>query len=101
MTSESSLDELLLHHNSFIDNNLIGTSQAYDRGANNLWYDAKKKKGNYWSDWNKTGSYSIDGSADSFDLYPLNKIPKKINFNYLMIFPAVILIAIIRKRYKK
>ncbi|MCG3222133.1 MAG: right-handed parallel beta-helix repeat-containing protein, partial [Candidatus Heimdallarchaeota archaeon] len=29
----------LIHHNSFIDNNNGGTSQAYDEGISNLWFD--------------------------------------------------------------
>ncbi|MBA7557896.1 hypothetical protein ES705_50674 [subsurface metagenome] len=63
----------LIHHNNFVDNNLGGTSQAFDDGANNYWYDTATKEGNYWSDWSGTGSYSIDGSASSEDLYPLDE----------------------------
>ncbi len=63
----------LIHHNNFVDNNLGGTSQAFDDGANNYWYDTATKEGNYWSDWSGAGSYSIDGSASSEDLYPLDE----------------------------
>ncbi|MHA1686441.1 MAG: NosD domain-containing protein [Candidatus Heimdallarchaeaceae archaeon] len=60
-----------VHHNNFIENNLNGSSQAYDAGINNTWYDPQTLEGNYWSDWNGTGVYAIDGPANSFDPYPL------------------------------
>lgn len=63
-----------IHHNSFIDNFLEGTSQAYDRGVNNFWYDTIILEGNFWSDW-ISGSYAIDGVAFSVDLYPLSEDP--------------------------
>ncbi len=66
-------DNNLIHHNTFVDNNLGGTSQACDDCTNNLWYDSATLEGNYWSDWSGIGSYSIDGEADSFDLYPLDE----------------------------
>jgi len=62
-----------IHHNAFVDNNLGGTSQAYDDCNTNYWYDSATQEGNYWSDWSGTGSYSIDGDADSVDLYPLDE----------------------------
>ncbi|GAG80118.1 unnamed protein product, partial [marine sediment metagenome] len=63
----------LIHNNNFVDNNLGGTSQAYDDGTNNNWYDLTYFEGNYWSDWIGTGNYSIDGSAVTVDLYPLDE----------------------------
>jgi parallel beta-helix repeat protein len=62
----------LIHHNAFINNNLEGTSQAYDAGVDNSWYF--KCKGNYWSDYEK-GNYLIDGIANSTDHHPLTDIP--------------------------
>ena len=62
-----------IHHNIFVDNNLGGTSQAYDEGENNIWYDSTINEGNYWSDYTGFGSYSIDGSAGSVDPYPLDE----------------------------
>jgi parallel beta-helix repeat protein len=59
----------LLHHNNLIDNNITYTSQAYD-GQENNWYDTEKLEGNYWSDYNGTGNYNIDGGA--VDPYPLS-----------------------------
>ena len=61
-----------LFQNIFLDNNLNGNQQAADDGQNNLWYNAEIFQGNYWSDWNKIGSYLIDGTANSYDLYPLS-----------------------------
>ena len=65
-----------IHHNIFLNNNIEGsywgTQQALDSGGtNNLWYDNITKEGNYWSDWSGTGNYSIQGSGNYADLYPL------------------------------
>ncbi len=69
---DSASSNNLIHHNAFIDNNPEGTSQAYDGGTDNLWYE--KRKGNYWSDYEK-GDYLIDGIANSTDRHPLTDIP--------------------------
>ncbi|UCG04651.1 MAG: right-handed parallel beta-helix repeat-containing protein [Candidatus Heimdallarchaeota archaeon] len=61
--------------NSFINNNFDGTSQASDNGTSNLWYYPDLAQGNYWSDWNGTGSYSIAGTANAVDIYPLSEPP--------------------------
>ncbi|UJG41275.1 MAG: thrombospondin type 3 repeat-containing protein [Candidatus Heimdallarchaeum aukensis] len=55
--------------NIIIKNNLGGSSQAYDEGTNNKFYSGST--GNYWYDWNGTGVYPIDGSANNFDPYPM------------------------------
>ncbi len=92
---DSDSDNNLIHHNIFVDNNLGGTSQAFDDCTNNYWYDTTTLEGNYWydtttlegnywydtttlegnywSDWSGTGSYSIDGHAGAFDLYPFDE----------------------------
>ena len=31
------------------------------------------EQGNYWLDWNGTGSYSIAGSANTEDMFPLSE----------------------------
>ena len=84
----------LVHHNSFINNNVGGTSQARDDG-DNIWYDEKKEEGNYWEDYSGVGSYSIDGSADAEDPYPLSEPPVYRNNNiYYAFFSLLILIPI-------
>ncbi|MBY9001627.1 MAG: right-handed parallel beta-helix repeat-containing protein [Candidatus Heimdallarchaeota archaeon] len=60
-----------IHHNSFFFNNFGSSSQSFDNGQNNLWYDAVLLEGNYWNDYNETGYYQISGNANSTDLYPL------------------------------
>ena len=67
VNSES--DNNLIYHNYFIFNNQ-GNTQAYDDGTNNLWYDSSANEGNYWSDYSGSGSYSINGLANAYDLYP-------------------------------
>lgn len=71
-----------VYQNTFIDNGLAETynvdnerfgnitSQAYDEGMLNVWYHEGTKTGNTWSDYSGKGSYSIDGSSDSEDIYP-------------------------------
>ncbi len=72
----------LVHHNTFLDNAFGGTynidgekfgnitSQAYDDGTQNTWYEEETKTGNLWSDFSGKGDYSIDGTAESVDIYP-------------------------------
>lgn len=60
----------VIHHNSFYFNNIAGTSQAYDDGSDNTWFEISTNEGNYWSDWS-TGNYSIDGISGAEDPYPL------------------------------
>lgn len=61
----------IVHHNSFINNNLGGTSQGYDEGIDNVWYENITEEGNYWTDWSGSGNYSIDGPSNSVDPYCL------------------------------
>jgi parallel beta-helix repeat protein len=62
----------VIHHNTFINNNPGGTSQAKDIGSGNVWYDKESRKGNFWSEWRGVIDYKIDGSAKSKDKYPLS-----------------------------
>ena len=40
--------------------------------SSNYWYNTSTNVGNYWDDLGDSTTYSIDGSAGSFDPYPLN-----------------------------
>ena len=64
-----------IYLNSFFNNNKYGISQASDNGTSNYWYYSELETGNYWSDWNGTGSYPIAGSANAVDIYPLREPP--------------------------
>ena len=68
---EGSATHTITHHNSFINNNLENSSQASDDGKNNVWYDEYILEGNYWSGWNSTLPYIIEGNANKTDPYPL------------------------------
>ncbi len=94
------LYDSIIHHNSFIDNNLGGTSQAYDEGINNTWYEEETEEGNHWSDWRSKKPYLIDGDANATDPYPLNKNLERIDYGYTLVIPALILVAILLKRKK-
>jgi len=92
-----------VYHNSFIGNNPGGTSQARDNGeiGDNEWYNKELKEGNYWSEWQKSKPYPIDGKAESVDKYPLNSSLERldIKFAYFMISLLLIgLAAIIKKK---
>ena len=90
------------HHNSFIDNNLGGTSQAKDDGEYNIWFEEMIQEGNYWSGWNKDKPYLIDGDANSTDPYPLNEKLNRIAYDFTLIIPAIILgISILKINKKK
>ncbi|MCE7743454.1 MAG: hypothetical protein GOP50_13465 [Candidatus Heimdallarchaeota archaeon] len=69
-----------IHHNSLINNswgNLIpeSTSQGYDDGEYNLWYDVTTLEGNYYDDLTGSDGYEIDGLAENSDPYPLSSNP--------------------------
>jgi hypothetical protein len=68
----------IIHHNGFVHNNLAGTSQGYDEGMNNIWFDNSTKEGNFWSDYSGIGNYSIDGPSNSQDPYALSENPTKV-----------------------
>ncbi len=99
----------LIHHNTFVDNNLGGSSQARDEGSNNFWYDTETLEGNYWSDWSGTGSYSIDGSASSEHTMTehtsvestTDENPLNFTFALLLLVVPLMLTRIISKKVKK
>ena len=98
----------ILYHNSFVDNNQNGNSQAFCEGVNSTWYDVNSKQGNYWSDWSSSGSYLVDGNATCKDLYPLDEITvpltedlEKTNYNFLMLIPIVFVILIRKYMFKR
>ena len=102
-------DNNLIHHNTFVDNNLGGTSQALDDCTNNYWYDPEVKEGNYWSDWSGRGDYYIDGSAGTEDRYPLDEPAEystdenQLDFTFILLIVVVTLLLtrIISKKKKK
>ncbi|MEM3396400.1 MAG: NosD domain-containing protein [Thermoplasmata archaeon] len=73
--SSGSTDNII-HHNNFWGNNgagkgASGNSQAADDAGGNKWYDTATNQGNYWSNWDGTGTYPIAGSAGASDSGPL------------------------------
>jgi parallel beta-helix repeat protein len=98
----------LIHHNTFvnngisetynIDNERFGniTSQAYDEGTMNTWYDEEAKTGNFWSDYSGKGDYAIDGPTESFDIYPMKV--EKTGYPYLFIICIISMLVLIDNR---
>ena len=94
----------IIHHNNVIGNNLgTGEPQAYDGGSSNLWYDEATLEGNYWDDWNGEGEYSILGTANCCDLYPLAKpySTEEASFPYYLFILAFIPITYVIRRKRK
>ncbi len=58
---------IVVHANWFIENNLVGGSQAKDELGVNTW--AKGGSGNFWSNYIGSGTYDIDGGTG--DPYPI------------------------------
>ncbi|MFX0209938.1 MAG: NosD domain-containing protein, partial [Candidatus Hodarchaeota archaeon] len=61
-----------IYHNRFLSNN-NGSTQAYDEGVNNDWYDVTKREGNHWDDYRGMGTYPLAGPVGAIDPYPLNE----------------------------
>jgi parallel beta-helix repeat protein len=81
--------------NEFIDNNPLGSSQAYDDGLNNTFYY------NYWNEWtapdtNQDGivdvPYPIDGAANNQDAFPLTTPPSENFDRFDHPLPAILLL---------
>jgi len=66
----------IMGYENTIHGNAIGWNEegnAIDSGSGNTW-DNGLDTGNWWSDYNGTGEYAIDGDAHSVDRYP-NVLP--------------------------
>ena len=104
--SDTSCHDNIIHHNSFFRNNLGGNSQAYSDSSSSIWYDTVLLEGNYWDDWSKIGSYSIAGTANSVDPYPLGiplnpPIPEYSFRFFVLLMPLFYLIVIVVQRRRK
>ncbi len=68
---------ITIHHNLFLVNSGMyltadqDSSQALDDDGNNYWYNPANLEGNYWSNYDNIGIYSINGTANAQDLFPL------------------------------
>lgn len=61
----------VFYYNTFLQNALLTNhSQAFDNGTSEVWYNIDTNVGNFWSDWNGTGNYSID-EGNYTDPYPM------------------------------
>ena len=58
-----------IYHNTLVQCGY--PSYGYD-DTGNTWYNTSLNQGNYWQNWNGTGTYTIDGPAGVVDMYPLN-----------------------------
>ena len=67
-------EENCIYFNTFTYNYYRTNPLAYDAGTNNLWYNTSFNIGNLWSDWTGDSTYQLDGTANSYDLYPIDFI---------------------------
>ncbi|MEM3397380.1 MAG: NosD domain-containing protein [Thermoplasmata archaeon] len=92
-----------VYGNNFYRNNgagkgTNGASQGYD-DVGNSWDDGTN--GNYWSNWDGTGGYPIDGGANAEDRYPYTSpvVPEDQNFLWCLLATAGALLLIYRRLY--
>ncbi len=100
--------DCIIHHNSFVNNKIPsnGNSQAQDQGTKNYWYHPDTLVGNYWSDKGLKGKYSIDGTAGSYDFYPLKdpvvlppeEYPLKTPFPYMASILTIVILESLRRK---
>ena len=97
-------DNNTIHHNN-IENNGGVSSQGYDNTGYNNW-DNGVDEGNYWADWDGSGTYSINGGASAEDNHPIdnrtkNTAPLRISeFNTMIVVSGFVLIASVFFRRK-
>ena len=91
---DSLSDGNTIHHNDFIRNNLAGNSQGFDDGTDNVFYDSDVNEGNYWSNYEGSEGYIIEGDAYSVDFYPLNEggtIPDIPEYSHSIVFLSLMI----------
>ncbi|TET75214.1 MAG: hypothetical protein E3J43_08730 [Candidatus Heimdallarchaeota archaeon] len=59
-----------IYYNNFIQNNLGGSSQAYDENYDNNWYSVAHQIGNFWDNLDDEPIYVIDGPTEQKDEHP-------------------------------
>ena len=64
-----SSDNNFIHHNNFLNNGWFNVKDYCD----NIWDDAYHSTGNYWDDWDGSGSYVIQGGSNQ-DRYPSDNV---------------------------
>ncbi|MHA1718239.1 MAG: NosD domain-containing protein [Promethearchaeota archaeon] len=59
-----------VYYNIFISTGNQTAYLAEESSSDIVWYNNDTQTGNYWSNWNGTGNYSIEGDDAQADLYP-------------------------------
>ncbi len=66
-----SCENVTLYYNIFISLGDLGAYPVVEYSVTNIiWYNNVLEIGNYYSDWNGMGTYSLEGNVGSVDLYP-------------------------------
>lgn len=67
----ASCENVTVYYNIFISLGDLGAYPAAEYSVTNIvWYNDVLEVGNYYSDWNGMGTYSLEGDVGSVDLYP-------------------------------
>lgn len=71
----------------------ISQVKHLNSGVLDTWYEEESKTGNYWSSYSGRDNYSIDGNAESVNLYPKKK--EIIKSPFLLTVSVVTLLSLI------
>ena len=82
-------EDNLIYHNNFINCSTYYTNYCVDNGVDNYWYSETLQEGNYWDNW-VSGYYYMEGSAGSYDKYPLGSLYVIPEFNSSTIIISII-----------
>ena len=72
----------------------VSDSQGFDDGTDNVFYDSDVNEGNYWSNYEGSEGYIIEGDAYSVDFYPLNEggtIPDIPEYSHSIVFLSLMI----------
>lgn len=100
---------LTIYRNSFYYNNLAGSSQGYDNSTENHWFSPLLSIGNYWSDYDESGAYDIEGPANMKDLFPIDtpfhpplisELPNNSQNLFRIILPSLVVVLLVLRKKK-
>ena len=108
-TFKNNARAIIYYGNNFklYENNFLNNTRVDDTGTNNFWYDADKKRGNYWQEctipdndkngvcdsaYTRHGSFTANTIIDSFPLFmkvdsTVLIIEQSDNFSILSVYP--------------
>jgi parallel beta-helix repeat protein len=91
-------------HNSFQNNAFLNNSEQVHLGRNSIFNSWDNGEiGNYWSDYNGQGYYTID--ENNIDHYPLTQAPNKLPVGFILpiavVLAAIVVSLLLYRRHEK